>query len=224
MKKHLIFLIIIISVVLCFAQDPVALTLKVKGEARLERKKIDSSLEEGWVLFNLDKILTKDKSYVAIKFVDGSSLVKLFPNSTMTIKTKMEENKLNKKVIIKEGTLFSKIQKKMGTYQVETPTSVASVKGTEFVVIVADNGVTDLFTLKGVVELKNKLDRTTVEIKAGEYGHATGTGSIIIRDILKGDLDKEILDELQENQSEKKMEIELENNHGEKKTIKIEFE
>ena len=165
---------------------------------------------------------SKDDSFAAIKFIDGSSVVKLFPNSILKIKATSENGKLNKSNYLQVGDILTKVVKKTGVFEVETPTTVVSVKGTHFVVSVTEKGFTDVFTFSGEVQMKNKNEDEVVSVGAGYKGSSKGEGEIIISKINKKEMRKEFLKEM--DKEPETLEIELKNADGEKRTIIIEFE
>jgi len=160
--------------------DFIAQTLKVKGEVNLTRNLQISPAIVGDKLFNGDELETKNESYAAVKFADQSSLVKLFPNSTLNINTVQEKGKTNKKSVLKIGELWAKVEKGTGKFEIETSTTVASVKGTNFLMNVTEEGLTNLYSFEGEVLFQNKIDGETALILAGQRGTSTGQGPILI--------------------------------------------
>ncbi|MCD4796179.1 MAG: FecR family protein, partial [Candidatus Cloacimonetes bacterium] len=185
MKKKIVlfvlFLLIFSSFLFCI--DSVAHTVKVKGTVNLTRNTQVSSAVIGDNLFNGDELETREESFAAIKFADESSIVKLFPNSVLNINTEKDKNKMNKKNLLKIGELWAKIDKKTGKFEVETSTTVVSVKGTNFLMKVSEDGITDLYTFEGEVLFQNKLDGESTVVTAGQKGSTTGQGQITVTTI-----------------------------------------
>ena len=225
MKTKILFiLIIILFVSICQAEDSVALTLKAKGKVELTRGEENSDINTGDELYNKDEIESMEDSFAAFKFIDGSSVVKLFPNSILTINAKKEGDKLDKKSYLKMGELWSKVVKKTGVFEVETPTTVVSVKGTEILVSHSNEKGTTLFTFSGDAEIKNKRDGKTAMVGANQKANLTPDGQIEVSGIKKGDIDEGIQQMMEDEESSENIEIELKNDSGEKKTITIEFD
>ncbi|MCK4654073.1 MAG: FecR domain-containing protein, partial [Candidatus Cloacimonetes bacterium] len=109
------------------------------------------------------------------------SIIKLFPNSILNINTEKEKDKTSKKNLLKMGELWAQIDKGTGKFEVETPTTVASVKGTNFLINFTEYGITNLYTFDGEILMQNKLDGQTATIKAGQKGSSTGQGPISIQ-------------------------------------------
>ena len=219
MKKVIFvtFLIFIFAVSL-IAKESVGIALKVKGDVILTHEEVNINAIDGTELENNDVLESKSESFAVVKFIDGSSVVKLFPNSILTISAEKTNGKLNKKSTLKLGELWAKVTKNTGEFVVETPTTVVSVKGTKFVLAVDENGFTDLFTLEGIVNMKNKKDDIEADVGAGQKAHSTGENEIIFGVIEEGEMEgyDVILPET--------LNINLENDSGEKRKINIEFE
>jgi hypothetical protein len=178
-----IFFFIIVAMLLSLnlsGIDFIAQTLKVKGIVNLTRNLQKSPALVGDQLFNGDELETKNESYAAVKFADQSSILKLFPNSTLNINTVQEKGKTNKKGILKIGELWAKVEKGTGKFEIETSTTVASVKGTNFLMNVTEEGLTNLYSFEGEVLFQNKIDGETALIREGQRGTSTGQGPILI--------------------------------------------
>ena len=213
-----------------YAIESVALALKVKGNVELTREKSVCEISTGEELISNDELESKEDSFAAIKFVDGSSVVKLFPNSILQINAEKEEGKLNKKSFLKMGNLWSKVVQKTGVFEVETPTTVVSVKGTEFLLTVSEMGLTEIFTFTGEVQVRNKFDNKTSTVSAGNKALSTGETELEITEIEEGDIDEETQEYIEEEEEEelieppKVLEIQLQHPSGETKIIRIEYE
>lgn len=214
-----LFLLVCIPIFL-IAQEPVALTMKVKGSVELTRERQVQELKVGAEILNNDVLKTGNDSFAALRFIDGSSLVRLFPNSLLEIKTEVKNRQLQKKNSLKLGELWSQITGREGTYEVETPTTVVSVKGTSFLVAVDERGFTDLYTFEGQVQMENKLDGRTVLVEAGYHASSSGSGEIEIIEFDPEEMGDEVEDPFGEETGET-LEIRLKNAEGEGKSVKI---
>ncbi|MCF7858484.1 MAG: FecR family protein [Candidatus Cloacimonetes bacterium] len=191
MKKKIILLIsLIIISTSSIAIESVAYPLKIMGSVDLTRNLESSALKIGDQLYNGDEVETKPESYAAIQFQDESSLVKLFPNTILNIRSEKEGEKYNKKSLLKLGELWAKVEKGRGTFEIETPTTVASVKGTNFLLNVAEDGTTELFTFEGEVLFQNIITGESASVSAGERGIISGEEPINIMPINPDDIDE----------------------------------
>ena len=137
---------------------PVAVMSKIIGDV-----KVDPVTQPGWKsaewgekLFNGDKLKTGQESFSSIMFLDRS-LVKIRENSKFTIKSKRTiKRELNTEINLKVGELNLKATKG-SKFKIQTPTSVASVKGTELNLLVKDDGTTILTVIEGTVAFLNEM-------------------------------------------------------------------
>ncbi len=224
MEKRYLLIILILSVIISvFANDPIAVIIKTKGELKLIRNSKETAATSGEALFNGDIVKSGKKSYAAIKFSDASSIVKLFPNSEITITAKKQKDKYNKNISLKIGNIWSKVTKKTGKFDVETPTTVVSVKGTEFLVnFDPEQKITDVMTFRGVVLVKNKFDKFIKEVHPGEKSRSKGTGIINLKKFNESDLNKNILNFIKEDKNI--FEFDMHNGAGETRHIRMDFE
>ncbi|MFC2062161.1 FecR domain-containing protein, partial [Elusimicrobiota bacterium] len=116
------------------------------------------------VLLTGDKIGSKLGSWAEIEFSAGHQ-AKLGPNSFIIINEMGDKTSLE----IFKGDLFSKVRKlsKLEKYEITTPQSVASVKGTEFTVEVGDNTI--VIVHEGSVLAKEMDTGGEVVVHAGKY-------------------------------------------------------
>ena len=217
-KKIFILILMFIFAISLIAQESVGITLKVKGDVILTHEEENFKAQNGSELVNNDVLESKTESFAVVKFIDGSSVIKLFPNSILTINAEKTNGKLNKRSTMKLGELWAKVTKNTGDFIIDTPTTVVSVKGTRFVLSVSVNGFTDLYTLEGVVNMKNKKDNNEVDVGAGNKAHSTGENKIVIGVIEEGEIEEYDV-KLTET-----LNINLKNDSGEKRSIKIEME
>lgn len=191
MKKLIISLIVLSLSFIIFAQDNVAITLKAKGNVNLTRSEDLRLVKEGENLFNKDELESQSESFAVVKFVDGSSLIKLFPNSILTLNTEEEDGELNKKNSLKVGSLWAKVSKKTGLFEVDTPNTVVSVKGTEFMVEVDELGLASVSVKEGEVTIKAKdTDKETI-VLPGQKANEDEKGDIDVREYGVEDFDSD---------------------------------
>lgn len=153
----------------------VAMVVKALGKAQAKQGKSWSNITKGSRLFSGDEVKTSGDGYAAVMFVDDKSIVKVKPNSILKIQGTYEGKSISKQLVMDVGELFVKVSKQKGSFQVATPTSVASVKGTEFWVM-ENAGGTTIVGLEGLIEVTNKLTNQTSNVSAGQTGRSTKTG------------------------------------------------
>ncbi|MFC1669400.1 FecR domain-containing protein [Spirochaetota bacterium] len=119
------------------------------------------------------KIETGKKSFVDIYF--GQNVIKILENSSIEIIKLIKNLKTdgkNTEIFIKNGGIFSKLPKKLLKYdnfKISTPTTVAAVRGTNFLVI-EKKGKGKVSCLNGEVSVRDsaKPEIKPVSVKSGE--------------------------------------------------------
>lgn len=152
------------------ASDYVAVVIKSRGRVTLMSKGKSRSIkvQKGQLLRDGDRLETGTASFCAIKFLDDKSLLRIKENSTCVIEGKKEGEKIDKNILVEVGSFFASIFKQRGKFLVTTPTSVASVKGTQFWTIQKRNGPTIYIGIEGSIDISNKAGR--VLLRAGQTG------------------------------------------------------
>ncbi len=202
------------------ASNKIAIVLKTKGPVTIEKAsnkkkvsaKVGMSLEDG------DKIVTGRRAFVAVRFLDDKSLVRVRANSVCSIEGNKKKDKIEKSIWVEVGTFFCDIFKQKGSFKVITPTSVASIKGTKFWTMHSATGGTRYVGIEGLVEIKNNKGKALM--KKGETAIVESKDSPpIIRLTKKGDLPEDA-----EDIQGKVLEIEFESKDGQQKNLRIELE
>ena len=171
------------------AQETIAVVVQVKGEATVYR--IDGeggeTVNRGTRLQTGDRLITGSNTHVALRFIDDASLVRISSISTCVIEGTRENNQILKNVYLEAGTILSKITDQKGQYKVITPTSVASVKGTEFITVQSDNPGTYYYGNEGEVEISNEAGTVLLRVGFTVYVASDNTPPVIHTDIVSGD-------------------------------------
>lgn len=155
----MIIFIFIIAINLCFAKDPIAVTVKIKGTVTVQYEKTGKreNLTRGTKLYSGAIIVAKENSHAALVFVDDKSLIRIRPNSILTVNGEREKTSIAKNISLEVGTIFGQITKQKSSFQITTPTSVASVKGTSLWAQQIFKGATYYFGEEGgPTEVTNK--------------------------------------------------------------------
>lgn len=225
MKTIIVILSLFITTLLMGAEvDHVALTLQTNGEIILNRADESMPINTGELLIDKDELESMEESYAAVKFVDGSSVLRLFPLSVLQINAEKNEDELDKRSFLEVGTVWSKVTKKTGLFEVETPTTVISVRGTEILLEVDDQGNTRLYTFSGESVMRNKVDGLEATVQKGQTSFSTGVGMIDVTDINRDELPDEYHGYYDGTETPGTIEIELKNDQGETRTIRIQLQ
>ena len=213
----LFFLIFVFLINTTLSAKGIAVIKKAKGKVSLykDNKISQKKPGRGTRLNAGDKIVTDKKGYAAIIFYDDKSQLRIRSNSTCTIKTRKDKKETIKKVFLEVGTIFARITKQNSKFEVETPTSVASVKGTELVTKQILKGGTFYYCISGVFEVSNEVGSALC--RAGEMVEVKSSNSApVTSKAPDGILDDWDLESAQED-----FEFEFENEEGERKLLRF---
>jgi hypothetical protein len=216
-----IILSVFIIVSFAYSDDPVSIVRKSKGEVDLFRKEETKSrdVKKGVVLYDQDKIMTKEASFCALKFVDDGSMLRIKENSTCIIEGKREEEHINKNIMVEIGSFFCSLFKPRGSFTVTTPTSVASVKGTQWWTIQLENGHTVWICIDGLLDLVNEAGK--VLLKAGQTATYTSNTELPEIRLTRDDEVPELDDEIGQI---KTLDVQFKDTNGNLKKLRIDYE
>lgn len=175
---------------------------------------------------NEDVIQTGKDGFAVAMYLDDKTTVKVRENSEFLIGGVRTEKGINKRVSISYGTMMADVSKQKGKeFIVATPTSVASVKGTE-IVVVSDPVLGDLFiTLVGTIVVTNSTSGDTTSVSAGQSANSTPDGSLDVSQTNEGDIpdfDEDTGD--QDEGSSHELRFEIEDINGNMKEIIIQYQ
>ena len=222
MIRYLINFFLISSIL--FPSSKVAIAIKTKGDVSVLYKGLNSAqvLKPGSPLSNQDKIKTGKNGYIALMYLDDKTVVKMLGNSDLTILGDRSGNKINKSLDIKYGKIAANVKPQKGKeFRISTPTSVASVKGTEFA-IQSDPSSGDSFTLiEGLIEVTNSVTGESTQVQEGETAISTPDGSLDVAETTSDDLDG--FEEASMEPPTQELRFEVEDENGNIKEILIKF-
>ncbi|MDO9548422.1 MAG: FecR family protein [Candidatus Marinimicrobia bacterium] len=204
--------------------EKIALTLKARGQTSLKRsneENFKTGVKPGTSLFNEDQIKTGDDGYAVLVFLDDKTQIKVRENSEMIISGTRTTEAISKQIAMQIGTLKAEISpQRKGEFVIATPTSVASVKGTVFWLI-SDPVMGDVFYgLSGFVEVTNNESGAVVVVGANETGTSTPDGQVNVGTTPAGGTPA---DDDEDSDTSNILRIQLQNNQGDIKDIKIEY-
>jgi hypothetical protein len=133
-------------------------------------------------LFPENVVRTGANSFAIIKFLE-SSILRVQEQSEVVISgTKSEGKEFSKDVHVRTGTVGFNVKKRPNEkFEFSTPTSVASIRGTEGV-LVSNRDSSDILVLEsGVVVLTNLVSNRIVTVNKGETGLSFPNGQISVR-------------------------------------------
>ena len=217
---NIVFFIIFISWI---HGNKIAVTTKVKGLVEIMPIGKDNfaNLKPGTILSDGDKIRTGSSGFTAIIFIDDKSTLKLKENSEAVITGQRSARSIAKKINMDVGTVRATVNKQNSNFVIQTPTSVASVKGTDFWMITDPVDGDLVIGLEGLVTLTNNETGAEVDVTEGTSGSSTPDGEVDVEETEESSIPEDPTDQ-DEQQAEIK--IYFEGPNGEQKVMIIEYE
>jgi len=225
MHKISLILFLLIFSIQGWSAEKIALTLKARGETSLKRsneENFKAGIKPGTSLFSDDQIKTGDDGYAVLVFLDDKSQIKIRENSEIVISGTRSTEAISKKIAMQVGTLKAEVSpQRKGEFVIATPTSVASVKGTVFWVK-SDPVMGDVFYgMSGSVEVTNNESGAVIVVGANETGTSTPDGNVGVETTQEGGAPVD--EDEEETDSSNIIRIQLQNDQGDIKDIKIEY-
>jgi hypothetical protein len=221
-KKIYLYLICLFCLSFGLA-DKIAIATKVKGVVEIAPTKINKfkTLTPGTVLSDGDKIRTGSKGFTAIIFIDDKSTLKVKENSEIVVGGQKSVARISKKINMDVGTIRATINKQNTDFVIQTPTSVASVKGTDFWLL-SDPEIGDkVMGLEGVVGLTNTQTGQEVNVTSGMSGLSTPDGDLSLEETVDSTIPD---DPSTDSESTSEIKIFMEGPNGQQKVIIIEYQ
>jgi hypothetical protein len=173
--RRYFFIIAVIIIVICiigifwfFQGSDVAQAQLVIESGEVYVKHKDGSWIEGdngMLLYQSDSVMTKNNSFATIVLFE-SSVIRLDSNTEIMIKEIIEiEGESNVLIQQDSGRTWNTVLKISGidNYEVQTPTTVATVRGTSFDVHVFNDGTTGTGVSRGVVMVSSYLNGQIID-------------------------------------------------------------
>ena len=201
----------------------IAVATKVKGlvEIMPKGKTEFFDLKAGTILSDGDKIRTGKSGFAAIIFIDDKSTLKLKGNTEAVISGQRTAASISKKINMDTGTVRATVKKQNTDFVIQTPTSVASVKGTDFWLLTDPVTGDQVIGIEGIVGLTNSETGQEVDVNEGMSGISTPDGNLGVNETDPSSIPEDPSDN-QEGPSQIK--IYLEGPNGEQKVMIIEYQ
>ena len=218
------FFILILIYIGNLQGSKIAVATKVKGLVELmpSGEKLFTKLKVGTILADGDKIRTGTSGFAAIIFIDDKSTLKLKGNSEAVITGQRTAASISKKINMDSGTIRATIKKQNTSFVIQTPTSVASVKGTDFWLLSDPDKGDQVIGLEGIVGLKNIDTGQNIDVVEGMSGISTPDGDLGIEETVASSIPTDPSDVSEDGPSQFK--IYLEGPNGTQKVMVIEYQ
>ena len=223
MKKFLKYIFYTILLSYSLYGSKIAVATKVTGLVEIipTGGKDFLKLKPGRVLSDGDKIRTGSSGFAAIIFIDDKSILKLKENSEAVIAGQRTAASISKKINMDSGTVRATVKKQNIDFVIQTPTSVASVKGTDFWLLSDPISGDEIIGLEGIVTLTNNETGQEVEVTEGNSGISNPDGTVGLEETDPNSIPDDPSDE---QQGPSQVRIYLEGPNGEQRIITIDYQ
>lgn len=224
MKKLVFIAILSMLIITMLDASAVGLITASKGKVSLTRSAKKVSFKIGDTINDKDEIRTGAESFASYKYVDGVSSIKVFSNSYVVVTASKSGKAINKTANVRSGSVYTKVTPgKKGSMKVSTPTTVASVKGTELFTGVNSKEEATYIVVKGVITVLVPETEEQQDVIAGQTAFIDKDLNMEVRETTPEDLAKLDTAEQQaiaESQP-KRIRIQVANEEGRIKYIEI---
>lgn len=151
--------IILLSSIFLFSQQGIALITKAKGSIEYTRNldnKFFDDIDKGQSLFDQDLLRTGENGFAKYVYLDDGSMIKVHKNAEVYVYGSIDKRSIVKQINVAEGNVKFEVSRQgENEFTVITPTSVASVKGTDFWLATDEDEGDQFFGLSGLVNVTN---------------------------------------------------------------------
>ncbi len=193
MKQLRIAIVLLLSAsALLLGQDKIAVATRVTGQVTLTKPSDQPApLRRNTVLATGDKIKTGADGITVLMFIDDKTILRIQRNTELSLGGRRTANAIDKQINMQFGKLKAEVaEQRLGQFLISTPTSVASVKGTDFWAT-SDPVLGDIFLgISGLIEVRNLISNSVIEVGGGQVGISTPDGETEVTTyvLLVGDL------------------------------------
>jgi hypothetical protein len=202
---------------------PIGLLSKVINEVSRKDENAEwAKASKGDLVATGNRIRTGVKSFALIKFNDNT-MVRVREESEVTLAGTHAAGAFSKSVDLTNGAVGFKVQRQRSgeEFRFTSPTSVASVRGTEGFFATSAAGDT-LTIIIGLVGLRNLSSQTSVDVGEGFTGISNPDGSVTSREATREERRK-AMDALRTGDRPRQLKLQLKTPDGEKQELIIDF-
>ena len=172
--KKFIYILYIFVFSLGYSNQTIGLVTKTKGKVEYQKfseKKFTSNIYKGLGLYGDDRIRTGENGFSIYRYLDDASSIKILKNSNVILNFNIDN----------EADEY---------FTIVTPTSVATVKGTEFWLICNGPEGDKFLGVEGEVEVKNIESGRVVMLTQDSQVISTGSGTITSQNMTSQDIEQ----------------------------------
>ncbi len=195
----------------------IALVLKTKGTVGVKNpaKRGYVRAKRGIRLDDGEIIKTGKNSLAALIFTDDKSQIKIRSNSSVTIRGKREKKGIVKRLSLSFGQIWANVTRQKTEMRIETPSGVATVKGTIFNCLFQDNNFF-VFCQQGLLQVANQFG--TMPVGANQLVQLTQTSAP-----QRLQVDPDSIFDLSDEEDGSKLRIGFEDEQGNKRSLILDF-
>tara|TARA_Y100000389_G_scaffold134751_1_gene132210 strand:- start:12456 stop:13190 length:735 start_codon:yes stop_codon:yes gene_type:complete len=179
MKYKLLLSVVFVSFLI--NKETLAIVTKSTGDVKYKNylsNEFSNELKMGSQLFNNDLIVTDSDGFVKFSYLDDGTTIKIHHDSELYVRGQINKKSISKRINMSNGLLKLDVSKQNDDeFMVITPTSVASVKGTSFILESNEDG-DSFFGYEGTVEIRNKESNKIVKLSKNLKVTSTNDGTI----------------------------------------------
>jgi len=158
--------------------EAIARVMKSNGDVLLKslgKTSFNTQAKPGQGISNGDAIRVGETGFAVVIFIDDKSIIKIRENTEF----QFIDSPSTRTIDIEQGTIFNKVSKQRDkTFRVETPVSVASVKGTDFAVVSDPAGMDQFFCQEGNFDVYNSVSGQTINVQPGQQAISNALGTL----------------------------------------------
>ena len=179
MKQFYTYILIAFIIISNIAHaEAIARVMKSNGDVTLKalgKASFTTDVKPGHGINNGDAIRIGEVGFAVVIFIDDRSVIKIRENTEF----QFIDSPSTRTIDIEQGTIFNNVSKqKEKTFRVETPVSVASVKGTEFAVVSDPAGMDQFFCQEGNFDVYNSVSGQTINVQPGQQAISNALGTL----------------------------------------------
>ena len=218
-----------VTAMMLYAPDaqPIAMIMKIiKDDVHRKTPGSDwQKAKRGDRLASKDNLKTGSNAFAIVKFNDNT-LLKVRPNSEITIIGEIAGNVFSKNIeLSRGGTDFDVNKQEKEKFEFTTPTSVASIRGTNGRFTTDKDSSDYLFINHGLANLLNLISQKSTEVGSGQIGISYRDGKVEVR-IMTREEQNDLQDtgQLREGGNLQDFEMDFKDNRGKNHKLKIEVQ
>lgn len=189
--KHILLLFTLSTLMSLPEPEQIGICTNVIGEVYRSGKIRSGKIRKGESIYNGDKISTDKNAFLSLLNIQDESVISLYGNSVIKIFGSAEKDSIKTEINIFGGRVSAELRKTRNReFVVNTPSSVAVVKGTTFLAghrTMNDHGphyqgVSDCIfsVLTGKLDVRNTKSGKTIKVEEGKTVISTSNGEFLI--------------------------------------------